>query len=110
MMKAKGGERVILLKLDKQLLEKQMERAGFANYDDVADDARKRGLKLSARTIYNMANGENWSREKLEALCFVLGCQPADIVRGWQSETTEGSMTHTHARPQLAEESQAAYA
>ena len=96
---------MILLQLDKQKLEQRMIAAGFENYDDVATVARKNGHKLSARTIYNMVNGENWSREKLEALCQALRCQPADIVIGWRGDTKDGS--HTHASPQLGEELQA---
>lgn len=93
---------MIMLKLDKAKLDARVALAKFDGYDDVADAARKRGLKLSSRTIYNMVSGENWSREKLEALCSVLNCQPADIVIGWQSNG--GGDLHTHGAPQLAQE------
>lgn len=94
---------MILLKLDRAKLDRQVALAKYDSYDEVADAARERGLKLSSRTIYNMLRGENWSREKLEALCSVLNCQPADIVIGWQSKA-EGENTNTHGQPQLAKE------
>lgn len=97
---------MILLQLDKAKLNRRMALANYDGYDAVADAARKRGLKLSSRTIYSMLNGENWSREKLEALCLVLNCQPADIVNGWQSNG--GGDLHTHGAPQPAQELQTA--
>jgi len=98
----KGGRNVVLLKLDKSKLERRMALAGLGSYDQVAEEARRQGLKLSPRTIYGMVNGENWSKEKLEALCQALRCQPADIVDGWKS--AEGSASYTHGSPQLAQE------
>lgn len=98
---------MILLQLDKAKLERQMALAGFDSYDEVAEEARRHGLKLSPRTIYSMVRGENWSREKLEALCHALKCQPADIVSGWQSKGN-GDDLHTHGAPRLAQEQQGA--
>lgn len=98
---------MILLQLNKAKLEKRMALANYDSYDDVAEAVRKLGKKLSARTIYNMLNGENWSREKLEALCLVLKCQPADIVSGWQSDGA-GDNSYTHVAPQPEQELQTA--
>lgn len=97
---------MILLQLDKAKLDRRMALAHYDSYDAIAEAARKRGKKLSARTIYNMLSGENWSREKLEALCLVLNCQPADIVSGWQSNG-DGGDTHTHVTPQSEQEREA---
>lgn len=82
-----------------------MAREGFHSYDEVAEEARRQGLKLSPRTIYSMISGDNWSREKLEALCQALKCQPADIVNGWQN--SNGDNRNTHESPQPVKELQA---
>lgn len=98
---------MILLQLNEGKLKRRMALANYDSYDAIAEAARDRGKKLSARTIYNMLSGENWSRDKLETLCLVLNCQPADLVSGWESNG-DGDDSHTHGAPQPEKEFQTA--
>lgn len=97
----KGGSSVNLL-IDKECLDRKMKEAGFRSYYELSDDAKRRGINLLVRTIYNIANGGNYSQDKLAALCAALRCVPADLVPGWNG----GKSPNTQVTPQLEQEPQ----
>jgi DNA-binding Xre family transcriptional regulator len=94
----KGGDCVIRVDADK--LKEIVKRRGFANFEAVAEEAGRRNLGLGMATIYNIASNNNWTRDKLEALCLVLDCDPRDFIYFERN----GSYVHTHAAPQPAKE------
>lgn len=69
-----------MIRVDAEKLKAVIARRGFSNYEAVAERALGMGIKLGLATIYNIANNENWTRDKLEALCQVVGCDPRDFV------------------------------
>ena len=97
------------MRIRKERLDAIMERQGFESYYDIERKAprNEEGKPiLSARTIYNIANGNNWTRDTVDVLCSILGVSPAEIV-----EFGNGRGDHTHARPRparVAKESQVA--
>lgn len=93
----------MLIRVSKAKLEEALERRGFSSYQEAGEAAKRLGIPIAWRTIYTMVDGGNWRKESLEALCKLLGCTPAEIIEGWESEAA-----HTHDAPQPAEVLQAA--
>lgn len=90
----KGGDYVITVNVEK--LKEIASNAGFESLEAVADEAKRRGVSLSLATVYNIANNQNWTRQKLETLCEIIRCQPTDFVDFGDN----GRNTHTHESPQ----------
>ena len=90
------------LTVDRERLAYWMKRAGYHNYRDMAYGAKARGLTLSEGTIYKMVEEPTWSATRLQALCDLLGCTPADLIPGWYGGSVPGNgdVRHTHAAPQ----------
>lgn len=97
----KGGDSVKYL-IDKAWLDRQMKRAGFNSYYEIVESAKHRGIEIVVRTIYNMADGGNYSQKSLAALCAALRCTPADLIPAWNGDA------NTHAAPQPAQEPETA--
>ena len=85
-----------MIRVDSDKLKEVMRRRGFTSFEEVAAAAERQGLELGMVTIYNIANNQNWTRKKMEALCRVLGCDPRDFIY------FENGNSHTHALPQPA--------
>lgn len=69
-----------MIRIDAEKLRDISQRRGFQNFEAIAEKAKEMGLDLGLATIYNMAANKNWTRDKLETLCLVLGCDPRDFV------------------------------
>lgn len=77
-----------------------MKRRGYSTFEELAAVAYQRGTPLSARNLYKLAAGANYTRQTLEILCGILECSPSDLVDGWFAR----SNGHTHVAPQPEKE------
>lgn len=81
-----------MIKVDEEKLKAVAARRGFASLEEIAIEAKRRDVKLSLATIYNIANNSNWTRDKLQVLCEMLECLPTDFVEFYENEGA-GQMT-----------------
>lgn len=94
-----------MLEVNKAQLDARMKQLGIESYAALSEYAKSRGVSLAFSTVYQLADGGNWRRSTLEALCQVLECKPSDLIPGL---TDCGSDRYTHASPQPVQESQTA--
>lgn len=69
-----------MIRVDAEKLRELAKRRGLATFEAIAEEAKRRNIKLGVVTIYSIAANENWTRNKLEALCEVLSCDPRDFT------------------------------
>lgn len=86
--------------INKSKLLRAMKLAGFSTYEEVAAASSQRGTPVSARNLYKLASGANYTKQTLEILCSLLNCAPGDLVDAWHG----GSSGHTHGSPRPEEE------
>lgn len=86
--------------ISKTKLLRAMKLSGYNTYEEVAAAGQQRGIHMSARNLYKLAAGGNYTRQTLEVLCKLLSCAPGDLVEAWHG----GSNGHTHASPHPEEE------
>lgn len=90
-----------MIRVDLQKLREIASCRGFTNLEEIAEEAKRQELKLSMATIYNIANNQNWTRDKLAILCNLLQCSPTDFL---VFEVGKGGDCYTHVSPQPDEE------
>lgn len=69
-----------MIRIDAEKLRDISQRRGFSKFEAIAERAKEMGLDLGLATIYNLAANKNWTRDKLQALCQVLECDPRDFI------------------------------
>lgn len=82
--------------ISKSKLQRAIKLAGYNTYEEVAAAGLQRGVYLSARNLYKLASGANYTKQTLEALCLLLNCSPGDLVEAWHIRSND----HTHGSPQ----------
>ncbi len=85
--------------ISKSKLEKAMKLQGWNTYEEVAAAGIQRGTPLSARNLYKLAAGANYTRATLDVLCRLLDCTPGDLIEAWHGR----SDGHTHGAPRPEE-------
>ena len=76
-----------------------MKLVGCNTFEELAAKGLQRGIHISARNLYKLAAGANYTRQTLDDLCRLLDCAPGDLVESWHG----GGDAHTHELPQPEE-------
>ena len=69
-----------MIRIDGEKLREIVKRRGFSNFKAVAEKAASMDEDLALSTIYSIAGNGNWTRDRLQALCRVLECDPRDFI------------------------------
>lgn len=83
------------LRINTVKLEKLIrDFGGYLAVEDASKDVKGK-RRISARTLYNLVEGQGWRNETINVVCEILRISPSEIV------IVEGlSNGHTHASPQ----------
>lgn len=92
------------VQIDRDRLRMEIEKrfgnaktTGLAKLEDASRDGEGK-TTISAKTVYNLLNGQGWRNDTVERLCEILNIHPSEII------VFRNGDGDTHAPPQPVKE------